>query len=125
MFERLVNTSQVPYIGHNLSSFLMFCIKILFLGTVSVEYRTESITAVANVDYKEIFGSVTLVPGQNHTNLSIPIIDNLIPELSKRFKLELKNPTGGGEDCGKLLDFLRLCTYCLVLLVMLFSLLLF
>ena len=97
----LLSTPLVPYIGHNLeSSFRMFSIKILFLGMVSVEYRTESITAVVNVDYKEIFGSVTLVPGQNHTNLSVPIIDNLTPELSKIFKVELKNPTGGGEDCG-------------------------
>ena len=124
MLERLLNTSQVPYIGHNLFSFLMFCIKILFLGTVSVEYRTESITAVANVDYKEVFGSVTLVSGQNHTNLSVPIIDNLTPELSKKFKVELKNPTDGGEDCDKLLDFLQFSAYRSVLL-MLFSLLLF
>ena len=97
----LLSTPLVPYIGHNLeSSFCMFSIKILFLGMVSVEYHTESITAVANVDYEVIFGSVTLVPGQNHANLSVPIIDNLTPELSKIFKVELKNPTGGGEDCG-------------------------
>ncbi|XP_057301693.1 adhesion G-protein coupled receptor V1-like isoform X2 [Hydractinia symbiolongicarpus] len=70
-------------------------------GTVSVEWKTESVTAVGGKDYHETLGSISLKPGEKSAVIAIDLIDNDVPELFKIFKVLLRNPTGGAiVDAG-------------------------
>lgn len=70
----------------------------VFLGQVSVEWKTVANgTAVGGKDFQENVGKVTLEDGDKSAMITIRIIDNAIPELTKSFAVVLKNPTGEGQ----------------------------
>eukprot|EP00794_Sanderia_malayensis_P009868 gene9868-10878_t len=64
-------------------------------GTVTCEWKTNPLTARADVDFTSSIGTISFAPGVNSTQISIPIIDNSVPELGKTFRVQLYNPTGG------------------------------
>jgi hypothetical protein len=64
-------------------------------GTVSVDYATADGTATAPVDYTTTSGTLVFNNGETSKSISIPIVDNNIPEGSHSFTISLSNPTGG------------------------------
>jgi hypothetical protein len=68
--------------------------------TVTVDYETYAGSAIGNIDYIPISGTVQLAPGQFSQSLNITILDDVVPgEKVKSFTLELSNPLNA------LLDF--------------------
>ncbi|XP_051028356.1 adhesion G-protein coupled receptor V1 [Acomys russatus] len=67
------------------------------LGTVTVEFRTVSLTAFSPEDYQRTAGTVEFQSGERYKYIPVNITDNSIPELEKSFKVELLNPDGGAS----------------------------
>jgi CSLREA domain-containing protein len=64
-------------------------------GTVSVDFATRDGTATAGSDYRATTGTLTFLPGQTLKTISIPILDDALPEDPEAFQVVLSNPTGG------------------------------
>ena len=60
---------------------------------VAVNYSTSDNTALSVVDYTSSIGSITFTPGQVSQTISIPIIDDFIPETLENFTITLSDPT--------------------------------
>ncbi|XP_056157733.1 adhesion G-protein coupled receptor V1 isoform X2 [Lampris incognitus] len=65
------------------------------LGRVLVGYRTTPFTASSPEDYE---GVLDFLPGERLKFISVTIIDNAVPELDKRFRVELYNPDGSVDQ---------------------------
>ncbi|KAK9974393.1 hypothetical protein ABG768_022494 [Culter alburnus] len=65
------------------------------LGRVMVGYRTSPFTAAGSEDYEDTEGFLDFLPGERFKYINVTIIDNLVPELDKVFRVELYNPNGG------------------------------
>ncbi len=64
-------------------------------GTVTVHYATADNTANAPSDYTSTSGTLTFNDGEMSKTITVPIIDDNIPEGTETFTLTLSNPTGG------------------------------
>ena len=74
-----------------------FCFCFCFAGDVSVEWKTEaSSTSTEGSDYHGNLGTIDMENGEWWRKINIDIIDNDVAELTKTFRVFLKNPTGGG-----------------------------
>jgi len=62
-------------------------------GICSVEYETEDGTARIKYDYVDTKGSITFDNGETSKTITIPIIDDDIPEDDLSFYVHLKNPS--------------------------------
>uniref|UniRef100_A0A667Y0L3 Adhesion G-protein coupled receptor V1 n=1 Tax=Myripristis murdjan TaxID=586833 RepID=A0A667Y0L3_9TELE len=65
------------------------------LGRVMVGYRTTPFTASSPEDYEDSEGLLDFQEGERFKFITVTIIDNLVPELDKIFRVELYNPDGG------------------------------
>ncbi|HZE73418.1 MAG TPA: Calx-beta domain-containing protein, partial [Pyrinomonadaceae bacterium] len=65
------------------------------VGTVTVSYATTDGTAIAPADYAATSGTLTFNDGEMSKTITVPIIDDNIPEGTENFTLTLSNPTGG------------------------------
>ncbi len=61
--------------------------------TATVTYQTLNGTALANLDYVPISGTLIFAPGQTTATISMPIIDDAIDEPNKNFSLQLLTAT--------------------------------
>ncbi len=59
--------------------------------TVTVDYATQDVTAVAGVDYVAASGTITLTPGETAQAVSVPTLDNGVVDSSLYFYLRLSN----------------------------------
>jgi hypothetical protein len=59
---------------------------------VFVDYETMDGTAVAGQDYTPVSGTLTFPQGITATTITIPILDDNIPEPDRTFSLALNNP---------------------------------
>ncbi|XP_073670715.1 adhesion G-protein coupled receptor V1 isoform X2 [Paramisgurnus dabryanus] len=66
------------------------------LGRVMVAYRASPFSAVGSEDYEDTEGLLDFLPGERLKYINVTIIDNMVPELDKVFRVELYNPNGGG-----------------------------
>lgn len=64
------------------------------VGAGSIDYFTTNAGAIAGVDYRETFGTLLFPEGVTTRTLSIPIIDNTLPENPENFTVSLSNPSG-------------------------------
>ena len=62
-------------------------------GTVTVNYATDTNTAIYNSDYTHVSGQLTFAPGEVSKPVSVPIIDNSIFETIENFVLNLSAPS--------------------------------
>ncbi|HEX6384464.1 MAG TPA: Calx-beta domain-containing protein [Anaerolineae bacterium] len=62
-------------------------------GTVTVAYTTEDLSALAGHDYTATSGTLTFAPGETTKTFTVPILDDLLDEANKAFKVKLLNPT--------------------------------
>ena len=65
--------------------------------TVTVHYETQDGLARAGSDYTAQAGTLTFGPGETLKTISIPILDDDLPEGDETFTLILSNPTGGAQ----------------------------
>ena len=71
---------------------------------VTVDYRTEDVTATAGEDYEAASGTLTFSPGETEKTLRVPIVDDDHDDDGETFTLRLSNATGAwigdGEGTG-------------------------
>ncbi|MFN6540466.1 MAG: FG-GAP-like repeat-containing protein [Nostoc sp. EkiNYC01] len=77
------------------SGSLVFSVKLSNASsqTITVDYNTSNDTAIANVDYTPLTGTITFNPGVTTQTITIPILDDFIDESNERFFVNLTNPT--------------------------------
>lgn len=65
-------------------------------GAVSVSWETANGTASNGVDYVASSGTLGFAPGQTEATLSVPLLDDILPEdHDKTFTVTLSSPLGG------------------------------
>ncbi len=62
---------------------------------VTVEYRTQPVSATPVQDYTPVSGTLTFAAGESRKTLAIPILNDSYTEDWESFRLRLENPTGG------------------------------
>ncbi len=62
---------------------------------VTVDYATVEDTALEDVDYMRIEGTLTFDAGQTEASFVVPILDDALSEGNERLRLILTNATGG------------------------------
>jgi hypothetical protein len=65
------------------------------IGTVTVNYFTGSITAIAAEDFGATAGTLTFGPGETIKTFEVPILDDTITEPTELFSVHLSGPTNG------------------------------
>ena len=70
------------------------------LGIVTVEYETRDGSARAGSDYTETSGTLRFNSLEMERTVSVPIIDDLVPDDGETFTLRLSNPEGAGLRDG-------------------------
>jgi parallel beta-helix repeat protein len=71
--------------------------------TVTVDYETFSGSATAGLDFVPVKGTLVFNEGETAKSITIPILDDALPEYPEDFSVVLSNPTGGaslGSDVG-------------------------
>ena len=63
-------------------------------GTVTIDYNTQDGTATAGSDYTARSGTLTFNAGETEKTVSVPIIDDTVPDDGETFVLVLTNPAG-------------------------------
>ena len=63
-------------------------------GAVTIDYNTQDGTATAGSDYTETSGTLTFNAGETEKTVSVPIIDDTVPDDGETFILVLTNPAG-------------------------------
>ena len=69
-------------------------------GTISVDYRTNDVTAIAGEDYAKAQGTLTFVEGELTQSFTITLIDDDTVESDEVVSLILENPAGGAQLGG-------------------------
>ena len=64
-------------------------------GAVDMHYETSDVTAQGGVHYVTTSGTLSFASGEVEKTISVPLIDNSIPELNRYFWVNLSQPTGG------------------------------
>ncbi len=64
-------------------------------GTVTVQYATANGTAQAGSDYAATSGTLTFAAGETRKAISVPTLNDAVPESAESFTVALSNPTGG------------------------------
>ncbi|MEO8360708.1 MAG: Calx-beta domain-containing protein [Vicinamibacteria bacterium] len=70
-------------------------------GTVTVQYATANLTAVAPGDYTASTGTLTFNPGVTVQVVPIPVIGDTVAESDETFRVNLSSPTGAGVEVGQ------------------------
>ena len=63
-------------------------------GTVTVDYATRDLTALAGSDYAATSGTLTFAPGDTVLSFPVTIFGDTVVEADERFELVLSNMTG-------------------------------
>ncbi|SES37465.1 Calx-beta domain-containing protein [Actinokineospora terrae] len=63
---------------------------------VTVNYATTALTATAGVDFTPVSGTVTFAPGETSKTVTVPLIGDLLDEVSETFRVTLSGATGAG-----------------------------
>src|SRR5436190_15125683 len=64
-------------------------------GASTVQFSTVDGTATSPADYTGSSFTVNFIDGESFQLISIPIVDDLLPEGAETFRVTLSNPTGG------------------------------
>ena len=66
-------------------------------GSVSVDYLTREGTATAGLDYTNVSGTITFVPGETLKSIFVPIINDALVEPTETALVFLTNITSGAQ----------------------------
>lgn len=76
--------------------------------TVTVAYASSGQSAVADLDYEDVLGTLTFSPGQTAQTIAVPILGDLLDEVDETFVVTLTNPTRAylakNQGIGTILD---------------------
>lgn len=76
--------------------------------TVTVAYASSQQSAVAALDYEDVFGTLTFSPGQTEQTIAVPVLGDLLDEVDETFVVTLNNPTNAylakSQAIGIILD---------------------
>lgn len=61
---------------------------------ITVDFATKDLSAIANQDYLSTSGSLTFLSGETTQTLTVDLIDDLTPEGTEQFQVDLSNPVG-------------------------------
>lgn len=61
--------------------------------SVTVDFATTNLGAVAGADYQAATGTVTFPPGVTNQTINVPILDNFVNESNEVFGVRLSNPS--------------------------------
>jgi hypothetical protein len=64
-------------------------------STATVDFATADLTATNGVDYRGITNTLVFAAGEKIKQAIVPILNDGINELTKKFNVTLSNPTGG------------------------------
>lgn len=64
-------------------------------GGLSVQWETVSMTARAGTDFTGASGTLFIAAGNTTGTIGITVTQDIAPELTEKFAVRLKNPTGG------------------------------
>ena len=78
---------------------LFFCFSLQggVFGSIQVQYTVTNITAEYGQDYIFSDGQITFNNGQRISNLTIPLLDDDVPEDKESFRLDLTSVSGGAR----------------------------
>ncbi|MBI4324350.1 MAG: hypothetical protein HY674_03725, partial [Chloroflexi bacterium] len=65
------------------------------MGTVTVQFASRADSADPAVDYLDVSGTLTFLPGETSHTIEVPIFDDNFPESDEVVNLSLSDPTGG------------------------------
>lgn len=65
------------------------------IGSVTVDYATSNLTAVAGSDFTATTGTLTFTNGETLKTILVPINNDIVAECNEIFTAHLFNPTGG------------------------------
>ena len=71
------------------------------LGTVTVNFATSNLTALAGTDYVATNGTLTFLAGESNKTFSVAILDDGSTDCNQSLRLRLFNPTGGAVLVGQ------------------------
>ena len=66
-------------------------------GTVTIDYKANSITASAGKDFQTVAGTLVFGPGEVRKIVSVPLIDDGLIESPETLNFVIENPTGGAR----------------------------
>lgn len=67
-------------------------------GTLNLQFTVQSVTALGNgIDYSAPTSPINILPGQSLLQLTIPIIDDITPELQESFTVTIDSVEGGAS----------------------------
>lgn len=61
--------------------------------TVTVDYASTNLTAIAGQDYTALSGTLTFAPGETSKNISFTILDDAVAEGPEQFTITLSSPS--------------------------------
>nr|WP_197999950.1 Calx-beta domain-containing protein [Gimesia alba] len=67
-------------------------------ATITVDFATADLSAIAPVDYTALTGTLTFDPGVQTQTITIPLIDNELVEVDRTFHVNLTNLQVNGFD---------------------------
>ena len=81
--------------GDNGTKLLTFSFKLSEASTetITVDFSSEDISAVAGIDYEAKIGTLIFQPGQTNKRTSLKIIGDSVLEADETVRLKLSNPT--------------------------------
>ncbi|MSU58714.1 MAG: DUF11 domain-containing protein [Pedosphaera sp.] len=71
------------------------------LGTVTVDFATSNLFALAGSDYTATALTLTFTNGETSQNISVPILNDAVAECNEDLTLRLFNATGGAIAIGQ------------------------
>jgi uncharacterized repeat protein (TIGR01451 family) len=64
------------------------------LGTVTVTYATQAVTATAGTDYQSVAGTLTFLPGETSKDVTVTVFGDTVPEPDEKFNIVLSGVVG-------------------------------
>src|SRR4051794_11262350 len=86
--------NAAPSVYENGTNVSVVVTRIPATGVAAVEYTTLDGTAIAASDYQLTTGSLTFNDGESFQIITIPIINDFVPEGTEGFLVVLSNPSG-------------------------------
>src|SRR5678815_2406497 len=109
-FRRLSIHDGVAIEGDTGTTNMLFTVTLSqpALGSVTVNFDTSGNTAVENVDFTAVTGTLTFAPGSTVQTITIPVVGDLAVESTEQFFVTLSGPLDATIDnsqaLGRILD---------------------
>ncbi len=107
IFQALVVGQEAPSISYQKSTFEIgesdgnAVVTVIRSGdtsqSITVEYNTADVTAIAGEDYQSVTGTLSFDIGEEAKQFEVPILNDGLKERLETIEVQLLNPTGGAS----------------------------